>query len=89
MRIVMIKHSAIMFFLHDDRPVIVTGLRHADILEKSFRLGLEYKNMIQGFLNDKNQFLDRREAKFEARRCNQLIEDTDYGELFSEDMWPE
>ena len=88
----MIKHSAIKFYiLGDDRPIIITGKRHADILERMFDYGFQYdrSTAVQGFLNDKNQFLDRRDAKFEARACHQLIEDTDYGELFSEDIWPE
>ena len=88
----MIKYSAIKFYLSDeDQPIIMTGLRHAEILEKMFSLGLKYDSnrMVQGFLNSEDKFLDRRDAKFEARFCNQLIEDTGYGELFSEDMWPE
>ena len=88
----MIKHSAIKFYLRgEDRPIIMTGLRHPEILEKMFSMQLNYdkERMVQGFLNHEDKFLDRRTAKFEARRCNQLIEDTEYGELFSEDIWAE
>lgn len=89
----MIISSAIKFYLKNDLkyPIIMTGFRHPDILEKMFKLRLNYdkSTMVQGFLDDKNQFLDRYEAKKEAIKHNQLIEETNMLELFSEDIWPE
>lgn len=89
----MIKASAILFTEENSSfPVIMTGLRHADIFERMFQLGIKYNKaaIVQGFLTDDNRFLDRYDAKHEARRCNQLLPDVDDGrELFSEDIWPE
>lgn len=87
----MIKYSAVLFFDENNYPVIMTGLRHADIFEKMFKHKIKYdKNKaIQGFITDKNQFLDRYEAKKEAENNNQIIEKTNLVELFSEDIWPE
>ena len=56
---------------------------------------------VQGFLTDKNVFLPREEAWFEAKRCNQLLPPHNPinhkerlkevsnvpAELFSEDLW--
>ncbi|MFA7660851.1 MAG: hypothetical protein WCX60_06610 [Anaerovoracaceae bacterium] len=42
----------------------------------------------QGFINEENEYLDRKEAFAEAMKCGQIIEDT-YGNqnLYSEDIW--
>lgn len=89
----MIIASAIKFVpLFDEYSVIICGKRHADCLEKAFQMGYEWskEDIVQGFMTDDSRFLDRYEAKPEARRCNRLIVDDDkYRELFSEDMWPE
>ena len=55
-------------------------------------MGYEWdkEELVQGFFTDDGRFLDRYDAKIEARKCRQLIEDDDkYRELFSEDIWPE
>lgn len=89
----MIVASAIKFTPHfRDYPVIICGKRHADCLEEAFDMGYEWdkEELIQGFLTDDNRFLDRYDAKIEARKCRQLVEDNDnFRELFSEDIWPE
>lgn len=89
----MIICSAIKFYQKDDEeyPVIMTAKRHADVFEKMFNLGIKYHkdSAIQGFLTDDNHFLDRYEAKHEARRCGQLVVDTGDRALYSEDIWPE
>lgn len=91
----MIICSAIKFFYQEDKehrfPQIWTGLRHADVFERMFMAGVKYdkESHVQGFMTDSNIFLDRYDAKHEARRCRQLIEDTDDKSLYSEDMWPE
>lgn len=89
----MIVASAIQFYLNDNPnyPIIMTGLRHADIFEKMFSLHLDYNRTTatQGFLTDDNKFYDRYQAKEIALKCNQLIENTNLSELYSEDMWPE
>ncbi len=52
---------------------------------------LKHKSPIigeQGFINDKGEYLNRREAKIEAMRCNQIIKrDYELDELYSEDVW--
>lgn len=87
----MIISSAIKFYQSNDElyPIIMTGLRHPNILEKIFRLGIQYNKdtMIEGFLIDKNQFLNRYEAKEEAQRCNQIVSDDCGMQLYSEDVW--
>ena len=47
------------------------------------------KSAIQGFLTNKDRFVDRYEAKEIAIAANQLIvpEEETYTELFSEDVW--
>lgn len=88
----MIAYSAIMFHLPDNPyPIIMTGKRHADILEEMFKRHMPYikETAIQGFVTDGGSFLDRYDAKIEARRCGQLVEDTDDRALYSEDIWPE
>lgn len=89
----MIIASAIKFIPHFSKyPVIICGKRHADCLEEAFQMGYEWdkEDLVQGFLTDDAKFLDRYDAKPEARRCRQLIVDDDkYRELFSEDMWLE
>lgn len=89
----MIFSSAIMFVLKGDPgyPMVMTGKRHPDILEKMFNLHLDYdkESAVQGFMTDKGAFLNRYDAKYEAQKCNQLVEPTDYRELYSEDIWPE
>lgn len=89
----MIIASAIKFFPHfGEYPVIICGKRHADCFEEAYQMGYEWdkEDLVQGFLTDDSRFLDRYDAKYEARKCRQLIVDDDkYRELFSEDMWPE
>lgn len=55
-------------------------------------MGYEWdkEELVQGFFTDDGRFLDRYDAKIEARKCRQLIEDDDnFRELFSEDIQPE
>ena len=84
--------SAIKFYtLDSDYPMIMCGKRHCDIYESMWRASLNYlkSTAIQGFLTDKDRFVDRYEAKTIAIAAGQLIvpiEQT-YAELFSEDVW--
>lgn len=86
----MIICSAVMF--HEfgyGYPIILTGKHHSDCFKKAFEMHLSYdkQKCIQGFLTDTFQFLDRYNAKPEARKCGQLLHDNDSRELFSEDIW--
>ena len=88
----MIIASAIKFTPHFGKyPVIICGKRHSDCLNEAYEIGYEWdkEELVQGFLTDDNRFLDRYDAKKEARKCRQLVEDNDnFRELFSEDIWP-
>lgn len=85
-----IQCSAIKFYLND-YPQIACGKRHADILGMLFKHQIPYdkNNMIQGFLTDDGYFVDRYEAKKIAQKANQIVEETNLLQLFSEDIWPE
>ena len=73
--------------------MILTGRNYEAIRDKMvFDLhlvpGMDYKTetMQEGFLNDKDTFLNKVDAKFEARSCNQLTIDTEDRELYPEDI---
>ena len=84
--------AAIMIPLSESsQKVIVTAKRHADAYEKVHEWNLEYdkSTVVEGFMTDTNQFVDRYEAKKIAVAVDQLIvplEDT-YNALYSEDVW--
>jgi hypothetical protein len=88
----MIIASAIK--LSDDR--VFVGKRHGDCFSNLIKIyektGMDYEevrklhfNCIQGFINDKLQFLDRRQAAQEAEENKQWIATHDI--LMSEDLW--
>jgi len=48
----------------------------------------DYEEIEQGFLNEKEEFLDRVAAWKEAYKCRQIkMIDLSCHELFSEDLW--
>lgn len=74
---------------------VVCGHRHSDCY-KTFRLMLpSHKSKeIQGFINHKGEFLDRKEAFEHAKECGQCNEtqryyweDHNQDELYSEDLY--
>ena len=93
----MIVRAAIKYLLYpgDDTggEVIIPLHRHCDggIILKAlgFELG-DFKIIEQGFLTDKGEFLDRREAADHAYECSQLVETAEeprIDKLMSEDLW--
>lgn len=76
----MIKEAAIL-----KDGVIYTGRRHNIILCDKSRPFQFLQNGIQGFVNDKGEFLDRKEASKHAFECGQIKKDT--GRLYSEDLY--
>ena len=90
----MILSSAIRFYLTSDNkyeyPIIMTGVRHADIFEQMRNLGINYKRglAIQGFINSKGEFLDRYAAVEEAKSAGQVSKDFQGIILYSEDVFP-
>ena len=95
----MILASAIKLHIDKtDEDVVLCGLRHGDIFRQLKALGFEphkgYKEISQGFITDKGEFLDRKRALYHAMDCGQInsIRDLKYIredkiELFSEDLW--
>lgn len=79
-----------------DKGIVVEGHRHADIIRTVLNLigkrtcsnGNDCAGeSIQGFVTNTNRFVDRREALKIAIAANQLIEQTTFPELYSEDLY--
>jgi len=92
----MILASAIKFYIEETkREVILCGHRHWNVFAQLEALGFKpqkgYKEIEQGFIDDKNNFLTREEAFEHAIECGQLEADRDLGSccerLVSEDLW--
>lgn len=74
--------------------VVILGIRHFDKNMRSqiipFALSAENKWWNQGFIDNKGNFLDRKEAYKIAKEAGQIIEKTggkDSQELYSEDVY--
>ena len=97
----MILAAAIKFHIEKSgEDVVLCGARHGDIFKQVKQLGFEakkgYKEIEQGFIDHKNNFLTRSEAYDHAKMCGQLCEKIIYErevkglfdkELISEDLW--
>lgn len=79
-----------------DRGVVVEGHRHADIIRTVLNLlgkrTVQFgENSVgqteQGFITNTNRFVDRIEGMKIAREANQVISDTTFKELYSEDIY--
>jgi hypothetical protein len=79
-----------------EQELIICGHRHSNCFEiiKKFDPLLNRVNNIQGFINHKGEFLDRKEALKHALECGQLNETTRWyqqdhnsDELYSEDLY--
>lgn len=79
-----------------DKGIVVEGHRHADIIRTVVNLlgkrtvengENSVGETIQGFVTNKNRFVDRSEAMDIARNANQIISDTTFRELYSEDLY--
>lgn len=89
-----ITHAAVIFPFVDAegktfKTVMQTGVRHSDCFDKQFASDSHYfkGGISEGFWTDKQRFIDRYEAKKLALANGQLTEDTEYAELYSEDLW--
>lgn len=97
----MILASAIKYYIEDtDKEVILCGARHGNIFEQLEGLGFDprksYKEIEQGFIDHKNNFLTREEAYEHAKMCGQISEKIIYErenggvggrKMISEDLW--
>jgi len=91
----MIKASAV---LDINTNTVYTGVRHCEIFSDLKRLNIKppyyhNKGFIQGFIDETNKFLTRKEALDHAMHCGQIKLKKDGscdiigGELTSEDLW--
>lgn len=75
---------------NDHAPIIIEAKRHCDAYELAqLTINYDRNNVVEGFVTDTDEFVDRIEAKKIAVEANQLIvpiEET-YNELYSEDVW--
>lgn len=79
-----------------DKGIVVEGHRHADIIRTMVNLlgkrtcsngdGCAGESE-QGFTTNKNRFVDRVEGLQIAKAANQIISDTTFKELYSEDLY--
>jgi hypothetical protein len=76
--------------------VVIEGHRHADIIRTVVNLlgkrTCEFGEnaagrTLQGFVTNKNRFVDRVEGMAIAKAANQVITDTTFPELYSEDLY--
>lgn len=76
--------------------LVVEGHRHADIIRTMVNLlgkrtctnGEDCAGeSVQGFVTNRNRFVDRYEGMKIAREANQIISDTTFKELYSEDLY--
>ena len=88
-----IVKAAVKFYDLDNdyAPIIIEARRHCDAYELAAKLTMNYdrNNVVEGFVTDTDEFVNRIEAKKIAVDANQLIvpiEET-YNELYSEDVW--
>jgi hypothetical protein len=79
-----------------DKGIVVEGHRHADVIRTMMNLlgkrtcqnGEDCAGETeQGFVTNKSRFVDRVEAMKIAREANQLIAETTFSELYSEDIY--
>ena len=79
-----------------DKGVVVEGHRHADIIrtmvnllgKRTCQFGEDCAGESeQGFVTNKNRFVDRVEGMRIARAANQVISDTTFPQLYSEDIY--
>lgn len=92
----MILATAVKFYIEEtNKEVVLCGHRHWNVFEQLQLLGFKpqkgYKEIAQGFIDDKNNFLTREEAFEHAIDCGQILDTRAPGDpcerLVSEDLW--
>ena len=85
-----VKAAVKILNLHTNEEMIIPCHRHCDafyILHLfNMKQSVDYKQIEQGFLDEHDNFYNRVNAKKHAQACHQ-IEETEFNELFSEDLW--
>ena len=86
-----VKAAVKIFDMRQNKEIIIPCMRHCDafeiLKEFNYKKDFDYKELIQGFLDEHDNFYDRISAKKHAQEFNQLKENTRCAELFSEDLW--
>ena len=91
----MITRAAVKFFdKRQNKEIIIPCHRHCDafliIKDFGYKKGIDYEEIAQGFLTEKDIFLNRVDARSEAITYNQYkpcYPDENFMELYSEDLW--
>lgn len=85
-----VKAEVKVKMLKDGREITIPCHRHCDAFyilhEFGYKQGTDYKQTGDGFLDEHGNFYDRVAAKKHAQEQGQ-IEETEFSELFSEDLW--
>lgn len=85
----MIVLSAVRIYFDENVFCTFCGKRHPDCYELIYKMNInpyEY-SIVEGFITDDDIFLNRHDAKNYAISHNQLKSDSQYLELYSEDIW--
>lgn len=87
----MITRAAVKIHdLRQNKEIIIPCHRHCDafliLKEFGYKQVIDYKILEQGFLDEHDNFYSRVAAKRHALACAQIIE-TEFSELYSEDLW--
>ena len=90
----MITKACVVFFTKDNKRYEIPCHRHSDafyIISQFIPANqIDKKKTLQGFYNENEEFLDRYDAFEEAKKCNQIKENTELflcKELYSENLW--
>ena len=73
----------------DDEPIVIGGYRHGECFEAASKLGyMAYIDQDeQGFITSTGRFVNRKEAKMIAKQAEQLIRNSEFESLISEDIY--
>lgn len=75
----------------NDETIIISGYRHGDCFNVIHKLCYDkfiaQSECEQGFLTSSGRFVDRIEAKIVAKKADQLIRNSVFSELISEDIY--
>lgn len=86
----MITKACVIIYDKEGTKYTIPCHRHSDaywILSQFLSpYSINKNKTIQGFLDEKHNFLDRHEAYLEALKCDQIKEKKDET-LYSEDLW--
>lgn len=89
----MICRAAVKIYdKRQDKEIIIPCHRHCDAFQIlhdfGYKRNIDFNEIEQGFLDRDGNFVNRIAAWYEAKKCNQLICDSNRPtELYSEDLW--